>query len=63
MMNCFKFGLACIIVQNGDLERAMQEEIYESWIVLNGNANELALEPAYAIRALHEYGRRLAEAE
>ena len=43
MMNCFKFGFVCIILQNGDPERAMQEEIYESWIVLNGRPMSLPL--------------------
>ena len=65
MMNRFKFDLACIILQSGDLERAlaMQEEVYESRIVLNGKANELTLESAYAIGALHEHQGRLAQAE
>ena len=65
MMNRFKFDLACIILQSGDLERAlaMQEEVYESRIVLNGKANELTLESAYAIGALHEHRGRLAQAE
>ena len=65
MMNRFKFDLACIILQSGDLERAlaMQEEVYESRIVLNGKANELTLESAYAIGALHEHRGQLAEAE
>ena len=65
MMNRFKFDLACIILQSGDLEQAlaMQEEVYESRMFLNGKANELTLESAYAIGALHEYRGRLAEAE
>lgn len=41
----------------------MLEEIYESQIVLNRKANELTLEPAYAIGVLHEHRGRPAEAE
>ena len=65
MMNRFKFDLACIILQSGDLERslAMHEEIYEARIILNGKANELTLESAYAIGVLHEHRGQLAEAE
>ena len=65
MMNRFKFDLACIILGSGYLEQAlaMQEEVYKCRIILNGMANELALESAYAIGAFHEYRRLLAEAE
>ena len=65
MMNRFKFDLACIILQSGDVDRAlaMQEEVYESRIVLNGKANELTLESAYAIGVLHQYRGTLDEAE
>lgn len=65
MMNHFKFDLACIILQSGDLERAlaMQKEIYEARIIFNGKVNELTLESAYAIGALHEHRGQPAEAE
>lgn len=61
----FKFDLACIIVQSGDLKLAleMHEEILSARIFNSGKNNELTLHSCYASAVLHESEGRLEEAE
>lgn len=52
----FKFDLACIILQSGDLDRALKvhKEILEQRIEKLGQTNELTLHSIYAIGAIYE---------
>lgn len=52
----FKFDMACIILQSGDLDRALQihEEIHQQRIEIVGPSNPLSLHSMYAIGAIHE---------
>ena len=55
-MSRFKFDMACIILQSGDLDRALNiyEEIHRQRIETVGPANPLSLHSMYAIGAIHE---------
>lgn len=61
----FKFDQACIILQSGDVERALRihEEIYEQRIEKVGLVNPLSLHSMYAIGAIHELKQDFSEAE
>lgn len=61
----FKFDLACIILQSGDIDRALQvhKEILAQRIEDLGQANELTLHSIYAIGAIHELNGNLDDAE
>lgn len=61
----FKFDLACITLQSGDLDRALQihKEIHDHRIKLVGPTNQLSLHSMYAIGAIHEVKGDLHEAE
>ena len=51
-----KFDVACIVLQSGDMDRALQmhEEIRQERIETVGPANPLSLHSMYAIGAIHE---------
>jgi hypothetical protein len=55
-MTRFKFDMACIVLQSGDLDRALRlhQEIYNQRIEMVGITNELSLHSMYAIGALYE---------
>ena len=61
----FKFDLACIILQSGDIDRALivHEEILKQRIEKLGQANELTLHSVYAIGAIYEMKGDLSKAE
>lgn len=61
----FRFDLACIVIQSGDLERALHElqEIYDEWLRSLGPTNQLCLYSMYAIGATNELMGNLPEAE
>lgn len=61
----FKFDMACIILQSGDSNRALEvhEGIYRQRVELLGPSNRLSLHSLYAIGAIHELEGRLDEAE
>ena len=65
LMNRHKFDLACIILQSGDVDRALatHHEVYKARLEISGKANELTLHSCYAIGAIHEQCGRFAEAE
>jgi tetratricopeptide (TPR) repeat protein len=52
----FKFDMACIVLQSGDLDRALQihVEIHQQRIETVGPSNPLSLHSMYAIGAIHE---------
>jgi tetratricopeptide (TPR) repeat protein len=58
----FKFDLACIVTQSGEIQKAldMHKEIYQRRLSMCGRANEQTLQSRYAIGALYEI---LGEAE
>lgn len=63
----FKFDLACIILQSGDIERSleMQLQILKTRLTLQGKgkAGYFTLQSYYAVGALYFYLGKLAEAE
>jgi tetratricopeptide (TPR) repeat protein len=61
----FKFDMACIILQSGDTERALQvhKEVYNQRVNMVGLSNPLSLHSMYAIGAIHELEGRYEEAE
>lgn len=61
----FKFDLACIILQSGDPDRALQvhQEIHGQRIEMLGQTNELSLHSMYAIGAIYELKGDWGEAE
>ena len=65
LMSRHKFDLACIILQSGDVDRALatHHEIYKARLEISGKANELTLHSCYANGAIHEQCGRYAEAE
>lgn len=63
--NRFKFDMACIILQSGDVNRALQvhQEILKERLEKLGQANELTLHSIYAIGAIYKLQGKLDEAE
>lgn len=61
----FNFDLACIILQSGDVDRALKvhNEILAQRIEDLGQSNELTLHSIYAIGAIHELKSEWDEAE
>jgi hypothetical protein len=63
----FKFDLATIVLQSGDIKRSleMQEQILEARLVLQGNdkTNYFTLQSYYAVGALYAHLKKLDEAE
>lgn len=61
----FKFDLACIILQSGDLDEALRvhRDVYDQRLEMVGRTNELTLHSVYAIGAIHELGDDFYEAE
>lgn len=63
----FRFDLACIILQSGDIERSLkiQEQILKARLSLQGNgkATYFTLQSYYAVGALYAYLGKLDEAE
>jgi len=61
----YKFDLACIILQSGDMERAleMHREILAARMDLQGRASYFTLQSYYAVGALCSYLRKYDEAE
>lgn len=61
----FRFDMACIILQSGDLDRALRvhEEIHDRRIEMVTIDNQLSLHSMYAIGAIHELKGDLCEAE
>lgn len=61
----FQFDLACIHLQNGNLDTALalHEEVLEKRTVVCGKVNENTLQSYYAIGALHQLRGNFAEAE
>lgn len=59
-----KFDMACIVLQSGDLDRALQihEEIHQQRIETVGPVNQLSLHSMYAIGAIHELKKDYYEA-
>jgi tetratricopeptide (TPR) repeat protein len=64
-MTRFKFDMACIVLQSGDLDRALRlhQEIYNQRIEMVGITNELSLHSMYAIGALYELKEDFHQAE
>ena len=65
LMLRFKFDLACVHLQSGDIDGALilHEEVLKRRIVVCGKANENTLQSYYAVGALQELRRNYAEAE
>ena len=65
LMLRFMFDLACIHLQNGNVDQAleMHKEVLEKRIVTCGKVNENTLHSYYAVGALHELRGDFAEAE
>jgi tetratricopeptide (TPR) repeat protein len=61
----FKFDLACIILQSGDVDGALRthRQTYNQRIEMVGPTNQLSLHSIYAIGAIHELKGELSEAE
>ena len=61
----FEYDMACIILQSGDLDRALQlhMDIYGLRIETLGATNELTLHSMYAIGAIHELKGSFDDAE
>jgi tetratricopeptide (TPR) repeat protein len=63
----FRFDLACIVLQSGDIERSLriQEQILKARLSLQGNgkATYFTLQSYYAVGALYAYLGKLDEAE
>lgn len=55
-MTRFKFDMACIILQSGDIDRSLRlhQEIYDQRTEMVGITNELSLHSMYAIGAIYE---------
>lgn len=60
-----RFDLACIVLQSGDLERALDlhQQVLESNLKQHGKFSFLTLQSYYAVGALHAYRGELVEAE
>ncbi len=60
-----RFDLACIVLQSGDLDRALylHQQVLESNLKHHGKFNFLTLQSYYAVGAVHAYRGELAEAE
>ena len=60
-----RFDLACIVLQSGDIQRALalHKEVLESNLRLHGKFNFLTMQSYYAVGALCAYTGSLAEAE
>jgi tetratricopeptide (TPR) repeat protein len=65
LANRFRFDLACIVLQSGDMSKAlaMHQVVYKARIKISGKANELTLHSCYALGAMHEHLGDLPEAE
>lgn len=63
--NRWKFDLACIVLQSGDLKRALQlhREVLDARIKQHGKAGHLTLQSQYAVGAVEAYLGRLEESE
>ena len=61
----FKFDLACIVLQSGNVNQAMtlHREIFDARLDRLGQSNELTLHSRYAIGALYEIKGQTEEAE
>ena len=61
----FRFDMACMILQRGDLEEALRvhKAVYDQRLETVGPENQLSLHSMYAIGAIHELEGRLEEAE
>ena len=61
----FMFDLACIILQSGDIERALNthQKVHEARLRTSGRTNELTLHSCHAIGAIHELCGSHARAE
>jgi tetratricopeptide (TPR) repeat protein len=61
----FKFDLACIVLQSGNIQEAMRlhREIFDARLDKLGQSNELTLHSRYAIGALYEIKGQPEEAE
>ena len=61
----FEFDMACIILQSGDLDRALElhREIYTQRFETVGITNELSLHSMYAVGAIYELKEDYDEAE
>lgn len=61
----FKFDLACIVLQSGDINQAMRlhREIFDARLERLGQSNELTLHSRYAIGVLYEIKGQPEEAE
>lgn len=64
-MTRFKFDLACITLQSGDIDGALQlhEDIHQQRIEIVGPANQLSLHSMFAMGAICELKGQLFEAE
>lgn len=60
-----RFDLACIVLQSGDLPRALELhlQVLESNLKQHGKFSFLTLQSYYAVGALHAYRREFADAE
>lgn len=60
-----QFDLACIVLQSGDLERALNlhQQVLDSNLKQLGKFSFLTLQSYYAVGALHAYRGELAQAE
>lgn len=60
-----RFDLACIVLQSGDLPRALElhQQVLESNLKQHGKFSFLTLQSYYAVGALHAYRGELADAE
>jgi tetratricopeptide (TPR) repeat protein len=63
--NKWKFDLACIVLQSGDVERALRlhEEVLEARVQQHGKSSFLTLQSYYAVGALNAYLGQLVPAE
>lgn len=60
-----RFDLACIVLQSGDLPRALElhQQVLESNLKQHGKFSFLTLQSYYAVGAIHAYRGELADAE
>lgn len=60
-----RFDLACIVLQSGDLPRALElhQQVLESNLKQHGKFSFLTLQSYYAVGAIHAYREELADAE
>jgi hypothetical protein len=61
----WKFDMACIVLQSGDVQRALQlhSEVLEARVQQHGKSSFLTLQSYYAVGALHALSGHLPEAE